>query len=80
MDPHLRALAAKQADVVARWQLRDAGWSRDKIDRQTEPDVLTRVLDSYGDLESVLSSDGVLEVQNGQLRLPGLGFVWLAEP
>jgi amylosucrase len=42
--------------------------------------IEARVLDSYGDLESVLSSDGVLEVQNGQLRLPGLGFVWLAEP
>jgi amylosucrase len=42
--------------------------------------IEARVLDSYGDLESVLSSDGVLDVQNGQLRLPGLGFVWLAEP
>ena len=39
-----------------------------------------RALDPYGELESVLSSDGVLQVQNGQLRLPGLGFVWLAEP
>jgi amylosucrase len=42
--------------------------------------IEARVLGSYSDLESVLSSDGVLEVQNGQLRLPGLGFVWLAEP
>jgi amylosucrase len=39
-----------------------------------------RGLDPYGELESVLSSDGVLPVRNGQLRLPGLGFVWLAEP
>ena len=42
--------------------------------------IEARVLSPFGDLESVLSSDGVLQVQNGQLRLPGLGFVWLAEP
>jgi hypothetical protein len=31
MDPHLRALAACQSDVVAAWQLRRIGWSRGKI-------------------------------------------------
>src|SRR5438874_3684607 len=31
MDHCLRALAARQADVVARWQLLEAGWSRGKI-------------------------------------------------
>jgi hypothetical protein len=31
MDPHLRALAARQADVIAAWQLLEAGWSREKI-------------------------------------------------
>jgi len=38
------------------------------------------VFEPYGELESVLSSDGALAVRNGQLRLPGLGFGWLAEP
>jgi hypothetical protein len=31
MDSHLRGLAARQADVVASWQLREAGWTRGKI-------------------------------------------------
>ena len=31
MDTHLRFLASTQADVVASWQLRDAGWSPDRI-------------------------------------------------
>ena len=31
MDPHLRSLAARQADVVAAWQLVAAGWSRKRI-------------------------------------------------
>ena len=31
MDSHLRALAARQADVVAAWQLREAGWSWNKV-------------------------------------------------
>src|SRR5437763_7089392 len=31
MDSQLRALAARQADVVATWQLRRAGWTRGKI-------------------------------------------------
>ena len=42
--------------------------------------IEARVLSPYGDLEPVLSSDGTVAVRNGQLRLPGLGFVWLAEP
>jgi hypothetical protein len=31
MDSLARSLAARQADVVAAWQLRAAGWTRDKI-------------------------------------------------
>jgi very-short-patch-repair endonuclease len=31
MDPHLQRLAARQADVVANWQLREAGWTEDRI-------------------------------------------------
>jgi hypothetical protein len=31
MDPHLRALARRQADIVAVWQLRDRAWSWGKI-------------------------------------------------
>src|SRR2546425_11780197 len=34
MDSQLRALARKQADVVAVWQLRCAGWTRGKVRRQ----------------------------------------------
>src|SRR5436190_24264056 len=34
MDPHLRAFAARQADVVAAWQLREAGWTWEKIRHQ----------------------------------------------
>jgi amylosucrase len=33
----------------------------------------------FGWLETVLSSDGPLEVHEGRAQLPGLGFVWLAE-
>jgi hypothetical protein len=36
MDHHLRALAARQADVVATWQLREAGWSPGKIRHHAE--------------------------------------------
>src|SRR5947207_7079089 len=31
MDSHLRALAGRQADVVATWQLLRAGWTEDKV-------------------------------------------------
>lgn len=31
MDSHLRALAARQADVVAAWQLIEAGWTGGKV-------------------------------------------------
>jgi hypothetical protein len=31
MDSHLRTLAARQADVVAAWQLREAGWTPGSI-------------------------------------------------
>ncbi|WP_205346885.1 alpha-amylase family protein [Pseudonocardia broussonetiae] len=42
--------------------------------------VDAHVLDGLGPLETVLSSDGPLLVQDGRLVVPGLGFVWLAEP
>src|SRR6059058_6102748 len=32
MDPRVRTLAGRQADVLARWQLEDQGWSAGKID------------------------------------------------
>jgi Protein of unknown function (DUF559) len=32
MDPHLRRLASRQADLVAAWQLRRAGWSGKQIE------------------------------------------------
>jgi hypothetical protein len=31
MDSHLRRLAARQADVVAAWQLRAAGWTPRRV-------------------------------------------------
>ena len=36
MDPQLRALASQQEDVVAAWQLREAGWSWDKLRHAVE--------------------------------------------
>ncbi|MBN9097646.1 MAG: hypothetical protein J0I49_05985 [Pseudonocardia sp.] len=39
-----------------------------------------RTLDGLGVLETVLSSDGPPLVHQGRLVLPGLGFVWLAQP
>jgi amylosucrase len=38
------------------------------------------LLDGLGRLDTVLSSDGPLRLHQGRLVLPGLGFVWLAEP
>src|SRR2546423_3217253 len=32
MDARVRKLAGRQADVLARWQLEDAGWTSGKID------------------------------------------------
>jgi amylosucrase len=37
-------------------------------------------LDGLGELETVLASDGPMLSHDGRLVLPGLGFVWLAEP
>ena len=36
MHPDLRALAAKQQDLVARWQLIGAGWTRRMIEQILE--------------------------------------------
>ena len=36
MNDHLRLLASRQADVVAAWQLRAAGWSWRKIEHQVK--------------------------------------------
>src|SRR3954454_8280936 len=43
MDSHLRTLARLQADVVAVWQLRAAGWSRDKVHHHARHDGWRRV-------------------------------------
>jgi amylosucrase len=34
----------------------------------------------YGSFEAVLTSDGVPEIRDGRLLLPGLGYAWFAEP
>ena len=39
-----------------------------------------RFFAGFGELATTLSSDGAPAVRNGELRLSGLGFVWLAEP
>src|SRR5439155_19107753 len=36
MDTHLRRLAARQSDVVARWQLLEAGWTRKKVEHHAQ--------------------------------------------
>jgi amylosucrase len=41
--------------------------------------VGTAAFGHYGWLETALSSDGPLAVQEGRAHLPGLGFVWLVE-
>jgi amylosucrase len=41
--------------------------------------VDARALEGLGDLDTVLSSDGPLEVHDGRAYLPGLSFFWLAE-
>jgi amylosucrase len=38
-----------------------------------------RALDGLGELHTVASSDGAVEVRDGHVRLPGLAFAWLAE-
>ena len=41
--------------------------------------VDVRVFEGLGELETVLSADGPMQVHDGRAHLPGLGFVWLAE-
>ena len=41
--------------------------------------VDTAAFGQYGWLETVLSSDGPLEVHEGRAHLPALGFAWLVE-
>jgi amylosucrase len=38
-----------------------------------------RALDGFGELHTVASSDGTMQVLDGHIRLPGLAYVWLAE-
>ena len=38
-----------------------------------------RAFEGLGELETLLSSDGPLEVHHGRAHVPGLGFLWLAE-
>jgi amylosucrase len=39
-----------------------------------------QAFEGLGELETVLSADGPMQVDEGRAQLPGLGFVWLAEP
>jgi len=41
--------------------------------------VDARAFEGLGELDTVLSADGPLQVRDGRAQLPGLGFVWLAE-
>jgi amylosucrase len=41
--------------------------------------VDVRAFEGLGELETVLSADGDLQLRDGRAQLPGLGFVWLAE-
>jgi amylosucrase len=71
------------APQVLGWRRRHprSGWFIGLANFSEHPvSIEARVLAPYGQLELVLSSDGALPVQNSQLRLPGLGFGWLAEP
>jgi amylosucrase len=47
---------------------------------ETEQSVDVAAFDGSGWLETVASSHGPLDVHDGRAHLPGLGFVWLAEP
>ena len=63
-----------------------SGWFVGLVNFAEHPvSIESRVLDPYGALEPVLSGDGAgpeshPRRENHQLRLPGLGWVWLAEP
>ncbi len=46
---------------------------------ETEQSVDTGPFRALGTLETVLSSDGALDVRAGRAHLPGLGFAWLVE-
>jgi amylosucrase len=47
---------------------------------ETPRSVDAAAFGAYGWLETIASSDGPLEVLDGRAHLPGLGFVWLAQP
>ena len=46
---------------------------------ESEQSVGTGAFGRYGWLETVLDSDGPVEVRDGRAYLPGLGFAWLVE-
>jgi amylosucrase len=46
---------------------------------ETAQSVDAGVSGRYGSLETVLGSDGPIEVRDGRAYLPGLGFAWLVE-
>ena len=46
---------------------------------ETEQSVDTGPFNNLGRLETVLSSDGALDLRDGRAYLPGLGFAWLVE-
>jgi amylosucrase len=47
---------------------------------ETPRSIDLATISPYGWLETIASSDGPLDVRDGRCQLPGLGYVWLAQP
>jgi amylosucrase len=78
----VRVLRVDSPHVLA-WRRRHprSGWFVGMVNFAEHPVTIgAHALDGLGALDTVLSSDGPLRVHQGRLVLPGLGFVWLAEP
>jgi amylosucrase len=75
----VEVLALDDPHVLA-WRRRHprSGWFSGLVNFAEHPaSVSADVVDG---METVLSSDGRIEVRNGRAHLPPLGFAWLAEP
>jgi amylosucrase len=87
-QPALHAAAEHEvleldAPTVLGWRRRHprSGWFVGLANfAEHEATVDVGALPAWGSLETVQSGDGQPEVRDGRLVLPGLGFVWLAEP
>jgi amylosucrase len=69
--------------AVLAWRRRHprSGWFVGLVNVSDQPvSVDAGVLQPYPGLTTVASSDGPLRLEHGRLQLPGLAFVWLAEP